>query len=203
MGTSDNRYRDFATIVYPESAPKNWREILSDLHVQALVSPLHNRDEQEGGGIKKEHYHVQLYFNGKKSLDHVMELVSKFGGVGCIKLESKSGYARYLTHMDNPEKAQYKATDVRCYGGADYQKWALLDNDVMMYIPEIMDFIDQKDIRSFYVLCKYASMARADWLKVLATRNTLFFKEYIKSRKWAREDNISVESIIEKWIEEN
>ncbi|MDU2191324.1 MAG: Rep family protein, partial [Klebsiella pneumoniae] len=38
------RTRNFTTIVYPESAPENWLEILQQLFVPALVSPLHDKD---------------------------------------------------------------------------------------------------------------------------------------------------------------
>ena len=97
--SEDARARLFATIVYPESAPTDWREKLSALHIPALVSPLHDKDtEEESGKLKKEHYHVMVYFAGKKSVDSVMKIFDSFGGVGCIVLQSKGGYARYLCH---------------------------------------------------------------------------------------------------------
>ena len=37
--SSTGRYRNFATIVYPESAVSDWQEILSSYHVPAFVSP--------------------------------------------------------------------------------------------------------------------------------------------------------------------
>ena len=37
------RLRNFATVVYPESAPENWLDRLDGLHVPAFVSPLHNQ----------------------------------------------------------------------------------------------------------------------------------------------------------------
>lgn len=36
--------RDWAFIVYPESAPENWREILDDTHIRWIESPLHDKD---------------------------------------------------------------------------------------------------------------------------------------------------------------
>ena len=40
----DTRRRNFATIVYPDSAPENWLKILASHHVPACVSPLHDSD---------------------------------------------------------------------------------------------------------------------------------------------------------------
>lgn len=38
------RTRNFATIVYPESAPENWKSILENEIVPALISPLHDKE---------------------------------------------------------------------------------------------------------------------------------------------------------------
>ena len=65
MGTKKSsgagRTRNYATIVYPESAPKNWLDILREMKFNVLVSPLHDKDvNPEDGEIKKAHYHVLL-----------------------------------------------------------------------------------------------------------------------------------------------
>ena len=43
-GNNSKRTRNYAPIIYPDSAPENWLDILSDFHVQAFVSPLHDSD---------------------------------------------------------------------------------------------------------------------------------------------------------------
>ena len=35
------RTRNFATVIYPESAPENWQDILVEQFVPAFISPLH------------------------------------------------------------------------------------------------------------------------------------------------------------------
>ena len=50
--------------MYPESAPENWREILADLHIPVLISPLHDKDVTPDGEIKKAHYHVIIMYGG-------------------------------------------------------------------------------------------------------------------------------------------
>ena len=63
----DDRMRNFATVIYPESAVEGWMEKLQSFHVEALVSPLHDRDVNPTGEKKKPHYHVLVMYQGKKT----------------------------------------------------------------------------------------------------------------------------------------
>lgn len=47
------RSRTFATIVYEESAKENWRDELEALHIPVLVSPVHDRDVDPNGNLKR------------------------------------------------------------------------------------------------------------------------------------------------------
>ena len=60
------RTRNFATVVYPDSAPADWKEKLDQLHVAAFISPLHDKDINPNGEPKKAHYHVLVMFEGQK-----------------------------------------------------------------------------------------------------------------------------------------
>ncbi|MDF9661329.1 Rep family protein, partial [Bacillus cereus] len=42
--SKDERTRNWTFIVYPESTPENWREIINDLHTPWIESPLHDKD---------------------------------------------------------------------------------------------------------------------------------------------------------------
>ncbi|MFR2030007.1 MAG: Rep family protein [Collinsella sp.] len=77
-GRKASKTRHWAFIVYPESAPKNWLSILEDLHMQALVSPLHDKD-QTASRPKKPHWHVCrcIWFVSQKRAD---EIIEPFGG---------------------------------------------------------------------------------------------------------------------------
>ena len=79
---SDARKRNFATVIYPESAPENWREILAGYFVPAFVSPLHDKDVNATGDPKKAHHHVMVMFEGKKSDEQVKTMFDSIGGVG-------------------------------------------------------------------------------------------------------------------------
>ena len=43
----NERYRNWSWIVYPESAPENWRTLLDETGEKWIESPLHDRDINE------------------------------------------------------------------------------------------------------------------------------------------------------------
>lgn len=48
----NERNRIFATVIYPESAPENFKDIISDWHIEAFLSPLHDKDINATGEAK-------------------------------------------------------------------------------------------------------------------------------------------------------
>nr|CDL65986.1 unnamed protein product [uncultured bacterium] len=182
--TQDKRVRSWATVVYPESAPDAWMEVLGEQCIPVMISPLHDADVNPTGEPKKPHYHVLFNFDGKKSKAQVSEYISLIGGVGLEPVGSTRGYARYLCHLDNPEKAQYKPQDVKCYGGADYMGIIGLAIDKYVAIGEMIDFCDETHIYSYASLLRYARSDRMDWFRVLCDNGTVVIKEFLKSKSW-------------------
>lgn len=183
------RTRNYATVIYPESAPENWREILAQQFVPSFISPLHDKDVNPTGEPKKPHYHVIIMFDSVKTIEQAKELFSLIGGVGCEVIQSIRGYARYLCHLDNPEKSQYSIDDVKALCGADYISIIGLAIDKLKALDEMMEFCEKYDVVSFYALSKYASAHRSDWARVLKESGTLYMREYLKSRQWSIENN--------------
>lgn len=181
---SSMRYRNFACVVYPESAPENWLETVAESKIPVFVSPLHDKDINPNGEPKKAHYHVISMYDGKKSADQAREFFESFGGVGCEVVKSIRGYARYLCHMDNPEKAQYSQEDVKCYGGADFAKTVDLPTDKYKCVKEMMQFCDENGNYSYSDLLEYAAEFRFDWFRILCDSGTVVVKEYLKSKQW-------------------
>lgn len=178
------RTRNFATVVYPDSAPDNWQEILSEQFVPAFISPLHDKDINPTGEAKKPHWHVMLMFDGVKTTEQALEIFNKIGGVGCEVVQSQRGYARYLCHLDNPEKAQYEPQNVRSLCGADYTSTIGLVTDKYKAISEMIDYCVENNIVSYSDLLEYSRMERFDWFRVLCDNGTIVIREYLKSREW-------------------
>ena len=60
--TSKSRTRNYATVVYPESAPENWQQIISESKIPVFISPLHDQDINPTGEHKKSHFHVMAMY---------------------------------------------------------------------------------------------------------------------------------------------
>ncbi len=180
------RTRNYGCVVYPESAPEKWLEILGDEKVAAFVSPLHDKDIDPQDQPKKPHYHVVIMFDSTKTVEQAKELFAKVNGVGCEVVQSIRGYSRYLCHLDNPEKAQYNPEEVRCFGGADYSAIIGLATDKYKAIREMIDFCNEKDIVAYADLLLYASEFRYDWFRILCDCGTVVMKEYLKSVHWKK-----------------
>lgn len=185
------RFRNFATVVYPDSAPADWQSILSDLCIPCFVSPLHDSDKNPTGEDKKPHWHVMFMFEGVKTYEQVDEVVQKIGGVGLENLQSIRGYARYLCHLDNPDKHKYNVEDVVSFGGADYTSVIGLAVDRYKAIKEMMNFCKDNDVHSYAVLCDWCAENRMDWFRLLCDSASYVIKEYIKSLKWTNKEENS------------
>lgn len=191
--TEKKRTRNYAFLVYPESAPPNWMEILSDAHCPAFVSPLHDKDVNPDGELKKAHYHVMLLFDSVKTTDQAQAIRDAVGGVGWEKIASQRGYIRYLCHLDNPEKHQYSKQDVKSFGGLNYMSMVSLPTDVDAMLDDMTRFIDDNKVFSFRQFASYCRDYNADWSYVLKHSGAYYIKEYIKGLAW---DTISPDAQI-------
>lgn len=186
------RTRNFATVVYPESAPDNWRSILSEQFIPGYISPLHENDINPTGEPKKPHYHVIICFDSVKTIEQAKDVFKLIGGVGCEVVKSIRGYARYLCHLDNPEKAQYDPSQVINLCGADYMSVIGLAVDKYAALAEMQDFCEQWDCSSFWMLTRYAKVHRMDWFRILADCGSVHMREYLQSRKWSIDNGLDV-----------
>jgi hypothetical protein len=180
----DNRTRNWNFILYPESAPANWREEIDATHTEWVESPLHDRDKNEDGTDKKPHHHITLLFPGKKSFEQVKEITDHLNQPIPVKCLSVKGSIRYMVHKDNPEKFQYEWGQIVAYGGADLSSLcAPTATENYQIIKELRAFIRDNDIKEYCDLLDCVDkIGDDDWGKV-ASHNTILFNAYIKSRK--------------------
>lgn len=180
------RTRNYATVVYPESAPDNWQQIISESKIPVFISPLHDKDKNADNTLKKAHYHVLVNFDSVKTIEQAELFFKSFGGVGCEVVNSNRSYARYLCHLDNPEKIRYSIDDVISYGGADYISTIGTSADKAKSIKEMIIYVEENDITSFSDLVQHAMVNRSDWFDCLINSGAYFIKEYIKSSCWTK-----------------
>lgn len=184
--TRDGRARQYAFVVYPDSAPEDWIKRLDDLHIEALISPLHDQDKNPDGSQKKPHWHCMLLFDGKKSLAQINDIREKILGSnynpGLEDIGSLRGYARYLIHADNPEKHQYPKSGVIALGGADYDATIALPGDDVKMMGDILEFINSSDIYYFDQLLSVFKVSNPDWFSFLVQRRSYVVVQVLKAK---------------------
>ena len=110
-----HEYFDF--IIYPESAPEDFLEILKKSHAPFVLSPLHNGDEENG----KPHFHCMYKHGGpiklSTAISFLKPIVIDTGIAANGYMESTfhpHGYMRYLLHLDDPDKEQFDGGRFDC-----------------------------------------------------------------------------------------
>lgn len=186
-----DRTRIWSAIVYPESAPENWRELLDDEHIEWAESPLHELDvNPTTGEQKKPHWHIVLAFDGPKSYEQVASLLEPLNCPAPRKCASLKGAVRYFIHLDNPEKYQYSRYDIVGHGGFDVAA-ALVPTSASRYsmIAEMTAWCRETNCCDFSVLFDYAVAEHTDdWFPLLCDSCAYVMKAYLISR-WQRRDN--------------
>lgn len=188
MAKNDVKKRNWAFVVYPESAPADWRERLQKSGLQCAISPLHDKDTNPDGEPKKPHYHVILVYGSPTTYNNVKALTNgQLGQTVPQPLEQVRGYYRYLTHADNPEKAQYSAGDIQLINGFDIRDYVeMTKSEVMRYKRELLVFVRDNDIMEYADLLDIlinGGESTADLLEV-ASNHTLMLTKYIASRRY-------------------
>lgn len=177
--------RNWAFVLYPESAPADWREQLKRAGMKCAISPLHDRDVNPDKTPKKAHYHVILCYDGPTTYNNVKRLTEELRQPIPQPLEQVRGYYRYLTHEDNPEKAQYSKADIEVLNGFAIQDFVEMSkSEVGKRTREIVQLIRDNDITEYSDLIDIligAGEGMAEHYEVART-NTLFFKAYLTSR---------------------
>lgn len=149
------RTRNYSTIVYPESAPKNWLTLLEEELVPCFISPLHDSDLEATGEVKKAHYHVVIMFSGVKTVAQAQEVFTKINGVGCVAMN-----------------------------GADYFSVISSSADKYQSIKQMIQFCDENNIIMYADLLEYSMIHQSDWFRVLCDNGTVVIKEYLRSREY-------------------
>ena len=178
----DYKGRIWVTVVYPESATADWQDRLLQLNIPALVSPLHDKDINEGGHPVKPHWHVMFYFNNTTTFKHALDVARMFSGAVVKPCLSEPGYALYLTHKNRHEKHQYSEDDILAFNGASYEEAVATVTDVIGKIKEISYFIIHSSINNYNELQLFCMSYQPSWYKIVCS-HTMHFRECFYNKK--------------------
>lgn len=127
--------RYWSILVFEDNIEKNpnWLEYLLGTHMRFCISPYHDKDlwtEEDlrkhperkdivPGKPKKAHYHILFHCDDNMTFKSMKEMTTELGLPIPQRVMAPRGLYRYFWHLDNPEKAQYNADDIRHYNGSD------------------------------------------------------------------------------------
>lgn len=198
--TKDTRTRNWTIVVYPDSAPSNWREIIDSWHIEWVESPLHDNDINADGSPKKPHYHILLLFGGIKSYEQVLELIQPLNCPIPTRVHNAKALVRYMAHLDNPDKAQYRIDDILSHGGVDIAD--LLkpsSSERYTYIREMQQWCNENYIVEFSDLFNYAASERFnDWFPLLCDSCAFVMNQFLKSKRHSSTVYVDDKTIIDK-----
>ena len=178
--------RDWTAIVYPDSAPKNWREILDETHYRWVESPLHDKDVNPDGEIKKAHWHILLSADGPISENTVKEVFKKLNTPEIKKVGSARGLVRYMIHMDNPEKYQYDINDIKGHNGAEVESYfELTPTNRLSVLKEMVIYIRENQVDNFSDFVMTCIEKSDDWFSVAMNSNTIGLNKVIDA-EWQK-----------------
>lgn len=184
----ESRARHWWIIVYPDSAPTNWRSIFEDTHVPHAISPLHDQDVDDAGEPKKPHWHVIFSFDGLKSFDQVKEIADFVCSPIPKRIESIRGAVRYLCHLDSKEKHKYSVSDVECCCGFDMTVVDVATGESKYdVLRQMARYCVENDVTEYEDLFVYAMENEPEWFKALADSCTYAMSALLKSRRHRKE----------------
>lgn len=150
---TDLKGRVWAFVLYPESCIDylDMIKYLERLCIPMAISPLHNpekNNDNDENEEKKIHFHILMYFDGQKQQKDLKKLldygVTRYDqkyfnwSLLCdkknitgkkavypyfLKVNSLSSYFRYLIHLDQPLKQQFKGYKISHFVVDDEQKY--------------------------------------------------------------------------------
>lgn len=192
-GNKSSRTRNWTIVIYPDSAPGDWRQYIDNLQIEWVESPLHDCDTNDTGEVKKPHWHLLLMFGGVKAYEQVIEIVEPLNCPAPQKCHSAKGCVRYMAHLDNPEKFQYSVSDIKAHGGVDLAE-LLRPSSSERYslIREMCEYIRANGILEFQDLIDYSMAERFDdWFPLLCDNSAYIVGQYIKSQRHRSEGGSS------------
>lgn len=185
MLPNNQKGRYWAFVLYLDSAPAEWKDILQQTGLSIAISPLHDKDFNPTNEVKKPHYHVIMCWDGPTTYKNVCSIVCDvLHQPHPIKIEAVRGYYRYLTHKDNPEKAQYNEVDVKLLNGFNIEDYDVLtERDCRILSDQIEDYIEAAGIIEYRKLIQFLRENELFNHLNYARNHTIYFTAYIRSKR--------------------
>ena len=184
------RSRNWTFLGYEDSLPKDYQNLMENLKIQVVESPWHCDDVNANGEKKKNHKHFVLMYSSVKSYEQVIEDIKCFNGTIPQQVSDTRGMVRYLIHIDNPSKAQYKMEDMKLYGGVDIEPYFKREQEELEQedLISIFKIIKENEFMEFFEFMDWLiANGRNDLIKIVR-KNTYMINSYLKSYKYYKRE---------------
>lgn len=183
------RSSKWAFLVYPDSVPEDWLNLLDNTNIPMAISPKHEPDLNGTEEEKlKQHWHVVVDFGKNLKSQKQVNKIGKelVNGTDAFIIESPIGYYEYLIHKNNPEKQQFKNgfEEIVHINGFDLEKYQQIDKEEKNFndFLELLEIIENENFTEFYQISSYCLKNDIELLKRLR-RDSYYFNSYLRSRK--------------------
>lgn len=185
------RRTNWMLVFYEDQCPE-WREELDELGMPTLVSPSHDADEwterdekknpkHKAGTLKEPHRHLLAMYDNPVSYDQVVKDFAFLKSKNVKYVKSLPAMARYLTHMDSPDKAQYDPEGVCEFGGADWRDLCATTSDKHLALREMRAFIRENNVVDFYLFWDWCDEHNDEWSRLLDDSCCYAIEHYMRS----------------------
>lgn len=199
MTDENAKHRYFAAIVYRYDKEGNEQIDLETMEYRLtrsfgdfLISPLHAPDEDNDC----EHWHVIYKHPSSVRLKPVAEFLSSLDipwhNNFFLALHHPNNYQRYLLHLDNPEKEQFRGqTDLTVVNNFPVNLMRELSiPDKLKLQMEIEQFANEFNIFEYASMTLYLSNNQMFEHYLYFTTHTHHFGKYLDSLRYSREKEI-------------
>lgn len=191
MNTRMTKARHFGFLLYPESIPENWQEQLESLGVSMAVSPLHDKDKNSDGTLKKPHYHVIYIARNPVTIESVRKKIKRKLGNSSVAhieiIDHIKGSYEYLTHESKDAKAKnkhvYDKKDILHINDFDIDRYVTLDESQKKELRnQLLDLVNHCGIVNMKELAAFLDWRGQDYgitnqrdvVDVIASNSNLF-----------------------------
>lgn len=175
----NDRYRSFMILLYKDTTSYNFDDVMFEIRGFKHYAYIHHYPESDE---KKEHYHLYIHLDSACTIT----AVSKRLGVPINYIQnvrSERACLRYLTHIDYPEKKQYRLEEV--VSSRNMERKIIKSHcdveDETTIIDNIYKFIiDLKDNYDYYeAVMQLIKFVNLNCYDSIYKRYRLEFKEYM------------------------
>lgn len=182
---SESKYRYWCFLVYPESAPGDWRAVLQKSMGMFAISPLHAGDDENA----KPHHHVIYCHEGPITANAARSAIP--GGIAanghiepCLHPRR---YQRYLVHLDDADKEQFgddPRSKIEVLNGFPLDLKRELTDEERRALPfRVLEFIADHDITEYSDLLDALILYGDEDMFGHAYGHTIAIGRYLDSRR--------------------